>query len=264
MASSIKERLKRIQSTLDCEADGVLGHITLDAIDQALGINSRLQPAATTGTLGLTLTKSGIDTLIGFEVSSREYYQHYLQSPTWPGGQSGITIGIGYDIGYCHEADLRRDWGTRLNSDSLDQLASCCQLTGRQASQQRNKLKHLQIPWQAAVDVFTRTSIPHYGRLLLTTYPGVEQLPPATQTALLSLVYNRGTALEGNNREEMSLIRELVQQQDCDRIAAQIIAMKSIWAGRGLAGLLKRRDAEAAMILSGNGQSYHDDELIHV
>src|SRR6187455_1071363 len=33
------------------------------------------------------------------EVSSRAFYDHRCAAPTWPGLGSGVTIGVGYDLG---------------------------------------------------------------------------------------------------------------------------------------------------------------------
>ncbi len=65
-----------------------------------------------------------------------------------------------------------------------------------------------------------------------------------------SIVYNRGSSMVGSSREEMRKIRDLVPLKDYQGIAQQIISMKRLWEGKGLDGLLKRRDAEAALVLT--------------
>ena len=70
----------------------------------------------------------------------------------------------------------------------------------------------------------------------------------------MSLVYNRGHRMNDsagtNNRLEMRAIRDLVPLGDLAGIAAQLRSMKRLWAGQGMAGLLRRRDAEAALVES--------------
>ena len=39
-------------------------------------------------------------TVINFESGGENYYNKYLKSVSWPGGASGLTIGIGADLGY--------------------------------------------------------------------------------------------------------------------------------------------------------------------
>jgi peptidoglycan hydrolase-like protein with peptidoglycan-binding domain len=34
------------------------------------------------------------------EVGGRDYYDSSCARPAWPGGDSGVTIGVGYDLGY--------------------------------------------------------------------------------------------------------------------------------------------------------------------
>src|SRR6266478_1039219 len=42
------------------------------------------------------------------EVGGRDYYDRMCAHPTWPGGDSGVTIGVGYDLGY--QTDFETDW----------------------------------------------------------------------------------------------------------------------------------------------------------
>ena len=36
-----------------------------------------------------------------YEVTNESHYEAHCQRPVWPGGQSGATMGIGYDLGYA-------------------------------------------------------------------------------------------------------------------------------------------------------------------
>ena len=53
-----------------------------------------------------------------------------------------------------------------------------------------------------------------------------------------------------DRRKEMRAIRGAVAEGDLQEIADQLRAMKRLWEGKGLDGLLKRRDAEADMVES--------------
>ena len=44
------------------------------------------------------------------EVSNRANYDAVVAKPTCPGGDSGITIGVGYDLRF-ETADFEADWG---------------------------------------------------------------------------------------------------------------------------------------------------------
>jgi GH24 family phage-related lysozyme (muramidase) len=48
----------------------------------------------------------------------------------------------------------------------------------------------------------------------------------------------------------MRAVRDAVAQGDLQEIANQIRAMKRLWVGKGMDGLLTRRDAEADLVES--------------
>jgi GH24 family phage-related lysozyme (muramidase) len=56
--------------------------------------------------------------------------------------------------------------------------------------------------------------------------------------------------MDGDRRTEMRAIRDAVAQGDLAEIANQLRVMKRLWIGKGLDGLLKRRDAEADLVAS--------------
>ncbi len=82
------------------------------------------------------------------------------------------------------------------------------------------------------------------------TFPGIAELPPDAQGALVSLVFNRGTSMEGDRRAEMRAIRDAVPSSDLQEIADQLRSMKRLWINKGLDGLLRRREEEAKLIES--------------
>ncbi len=51
----------------------------------------------------------------------------------------------------------------------------------------------------------------------------------------------------------MRAVRDAVARKDLREIAGQIRAMKRLWEGQGLDGLLRRRDAEADLVESAIG-----------
>lgn len=85
------------------------------------------------------------------------------------------------------------------------------------------------------------------------TWPGTKALRAPAQAALIGLVYNRGGRLERDPRDPLDRRREmrelvaLVAMRDYAGIANAIRSMKRLWAGQGVAGLLRRRDDEAAL-----------------
>ena len=54
--------------------------------------------------------------------------------------------------------------------------------------------------------------------------------------------------MQGDSRLEMRNIRVLVPKRDYKGIAQELRKMKRIWEGKGLDGLLARREAEAKLV----------------
>jgi GH24 family phage-related lysozyme (muramidase) len=172
------------------------------------------------------------------------------QPGEWPGGDSGISIGIGYDLGYEPIASFIRDWGPYLPPAHLERLKAVIGLFGVRASQASAQLRDIIISKAAAEAVFINGTIPRYEAMTKRAYPGSDKLPADAYGALVSLVYNRGTSMIGDRRREMKAIRDLVPKGDLKAIADQIRSMKRLWIGVGEDGLLARRDAEADLVES--------------
>lgn len=177
-------------------------------------------------------------------------------APEWPGLRSGITIGHGYDLGYCSAERFLADWGARLDDAAVQRLLAVIGLSGIRARNRVAALAGIHVPAAAAAEVFRLRSVP---RMLLDTqhaFPGVERLPADAGGALVSLVYNRGGSMIDrpgqDNRREMRVIRDLCAQPlpALQPIADALRSMKRLWEGKGMAGLLNRREAEAALVES--------------
>ena len=204
--------------------------------------------AANTNHYSLEVSLMGLKQILQFEVISEKYYERHLSRPIWPGGASGVTIGIGYDLGYQDEETIRMDWGERIPEADLDDLLAASGKKGQAARAYLGRLRQIDIPLKQAQDVFYSRTLPRYARMTRKAYPGVEGLPADAQAMLLSLVFNRGPALEGPRRREMKALRPLVQAGDLRGLAAQIRSMKRLWDIDQLPGLHARRDREAELI----------------
>lgn len=260
-ASQTKQRIKRIQKHLKVTADGVIGSNTLTVLENALFSKKEAESSKTK--YSLMISKKGFQALVRHEIISKKYYERRLQRPTWPGGASGVTIGIGYDLGYNSPAQIRRDWQAYLSSDDLERLVSVSRKKAASAKQVLATVRMVRIPFAAANEVFSVTVLPRHAALTRKAYPGIHKLLPDAQTAILSLVYNRGTAMSGSRRKEMKALRLLVKKANYSGIAQQLTAMKRLWENKGLDGLLKRRDAEAKLVLHAAG-NYDWKNLIRV
>ena len=201
------------------------------------------------------LSKKSLDLILEFEVGGGEnYYNKFLKNPTWPEGQSGVTIGIGYDLGYVNKAEFSEDWKD-LPKEIFDRLYKVVGIKGYNAKNLIRGLKDITVPWDLALKVFNNKTVKKFWNLTKETFPNFDNLPEDAKGGLVSLVFNRGAALEGDRRREMKLIKDgmklvsVYDQKALTFIANQIRNMKRIWIGGSIEkGMSRRRDAEAKLI----------------
>jgi hypothetical protein len=253
----VEARLRRIQGTLGVHPDGVLGPETLTALETLLEMTPQ------EGGTHLECSGSSLDQIVNFEVSSKAFYDKNLQSPTWPGGHSGVTIGVGYDIGVTSRAQIEEDWRGEIRDSDLTALMVAQGTTGPAAKVLATRLRAVRIPFDLASSVFYRKTLPRYAKSTRDRYPEVEALPADAQGMLLSLIYNRGTKLTGSTRTEMAAIKSLVAggPNNLGAIADQFEQMVRLWPD--CAGLQKRRRREAAIIRNSQ-HPYSPDDLVRI
>jgi GH24 family phage-related lysozyme (muramidase) len=176
------------------------------------------------------------------------------QPGKWPGAKSGITIGIGYDLGYATVDQFESDWGAYLAAKPRERLKGVVGFSGVKAKNRAPALADIRIRRADAEEVFTERTLPRYEFLAAQAFPGYDALPPEAQGALVSLVYNRGASMVDkpgeDRRKEMRAIRDAVAAHDLQEIANQLRSMKRLWIGQGVDGLLARREAEAQLVES--------------
>jgi GH24 family phage-related lysozyme (muramidase) len=182
----------------------------------------------------------------------------------YPGGASGPTIGIGYDLAYHTAEEIRSDWGPHVSPATLDLLLTGIGQSGERAMAVVVKLRNVRITRAAADAVFMSVDVPRWIRRTAAAFPGYEDLPDDAQGALVSLAFNRGAGMgvhgkpSWDSRREMRSIRSLVAlwknapAQERRRILAGIAedlrSMQRLWKGKGLDGLIARREAEAKLV----------------
>jgi hypothetical protein len=194
----------------------------------------------------MNLSTRGIDAIIRWETGGESYYD---PNPEWPGGESGITIGVGWDLGHTHAGETTRAWKGRINDAALALLVSVSTHKGAAAQERLPHVRHIAIPWAAALEVFREVTIPTWYLRTLRIYPQVESLPGDCAAALVSLVFNRGASLTGERRSEMARIQELLKAGDHAGIPAQLRAMTRLWPT--IKGLRRRREEEADLFEAG-------------
>jgi hypothetical protein len=253
----LASRLRRIQKALGVDDDGVMGPETLTALERKLEI--RISAKA----FSLECTCQNLDMILCFEVGSRVRYEREFRRPVWPGASSGVTIGIGYDVGVTKKAQVTADWETYLFEPELAALLAVQGVTGVAAKQLARSVSHIVVPLKAAEEVFYTKTLPIFAASTRATFPGLNKLPADAQGMLLSLVYNRGTSLDGGRRAEMAEIARILRGSDPDLedIARQFESMKRLWPD--LKGLRDRRQREADLIRASD-RTYAPEDLVHV
>jgi hypothetical protein len=192
------------------------------------------------------LSTKGIQAIINWETSGEEYYK---KNPIWPGGESGVTIGVGWDLGHTPVSETSRAWAPHLDAATLALLVSVSGRKGEAAKEVLKHVRHLVISWTSALSVFENVTLPTWYMRTLRIYPQVVDLPGDCAAALVSLCFNRGTSLSGERRREMCNIQALLRTGNLKEIPKQLREMKRLWPT--VEGLRNRRMQEADLFEGG-------------
>ena len=251
-----EEYVKSVQKALALLPDGVDGPVTWEAIKAKLSPDNTvvipvIPQSADTST---QLSNKAYKLILDYEVGGGSaYYNKSLKRPCYPGGESGVTIGIGYDLGYNTALQFAEDWQGSLDIKSFNRLLQHIGKKSANAKAAIPSVKDIEISWDAAEIVFKKNTLPRFINETKKAFPGVEKLHPDAFGALVSLVFNRGGSTTGSSRLEMLNIKKAIISDRNDiynYIAAQIIDMKRLWVNKGLDGLLVRRNEESALVKS--------------
>lgn len=197
-------------------------------------------------------SQAAIDLIVAEEVTSQAVYQKLYQHPEWPGGASGVTIGIGYDCGYSTANTIQGDWGDKLPAPMVKCLQDVAGIHGSPASSHAHALRGVvTIPWAAAMAVFIGRDMPKWEGIVSRALPNTDKLSPDSFGALNSLAYNRGPSFDqpGDRYREMRAIKAHMATGQFAEIPAEFRSMKRIWPN--VSGLQHRRDHEAALFEKG-------------
>lgn len=203
-------------------------------------VDRRTPPSST------LISQRSTDLIIQVEVSDENYYNKFCKRPTWPEEQSGVTVGIGYDIGYVTKDFLKEDWQEFVEGDVIEKLSVACGKKKESAKELIDSLRDIEITWAAAVSQYLKKTQPLYVGETEANLPNTKLLSPDSLGALVSLVYNRGASFNssGDRYEEMRNIKMHMADKEFDKIPDELRSMTRLWPGTGL---VKRREAEAAL-----------------
>ena len=254
MSSTDREILvKQVQRELGIVEDGIDGMQTWLAISKRV-CGVQLTSSIISTPIASPLSERALKLILDYEVGGgAAYYNNRLKQPCWPGGASGVTIGIGYDLGYNTTGQFTRDWKSLLPATDFNRLSIVLGYKSDSARKQVASVKNISIPWESALTVFNNNTLPRFIAETIKAFPGAEKLHPDAFGALVSIVFNRGASTTGPSRIEMLNIKTAIKSGSVnvyDYISEQIIALKRLWVGKGLDGLLTRRDDEAKLVKS--------------
>lgn len=196
----------------------------------------------------MKLNKKGVEFIVEEETGGKDYYEKVYKSTfIWPGGASGATAMVGIDIGYYTTAEVNLFFKPLTTPDELELIQEGRGKKGLIAKAYVKKyLNKITFTWDEAIQTFETYILPKFVRYTVKAFPGVEKLQEDAQTALVSLVFNRGMSMKGASRKEMLAIKGLVGDKDYQEIAKQIRGMKRLWDKTS--GLVGRREKEAKLV----------------
>jgi hypothetical protein len=177
--------------------------------------------------------------------------------PYWPGGKSGVTIGIGWDLGYHNVSELRSAWA-KLGDSTLHRLDMAAGKKGEAAQSLISQFRSINVPADVSKQVLANSLQTYYYPFVTSHFPGLTRLPAEAQVVLISLVFNRGISMghepdwslakEVDSRWEFRELHRDAQDGDLFAIYTHLGTMKRLWEASGGQGLRIRRRDEQALI----------------
>ena|SRR4028119_1939271 len=216
------------------------------------------------------ISQRATDLIIEYETGGRSNYErHFRSRPVWPKASSGITIGCGYDLGYVSRSSFEADWADLLKGLPQAQRAALTSCVGFHSGKHPEarmrsllaKVAELKVPWDTALSVFSKRTLPLYISKTAAALSNTEKLNGDSFGALVSLTFNRGPSYAQPHRpatdrldryREMRTIKALMARGKFAQIPDQIRAMVRIWAGTAIErGMRRRRMDEAKLFAEG-------------
>src|SRR5262249_33701324 len=119
------------------------------------------------------ISERAIQLIVYFEVTDEATYRRKYERPTWPGLNSGVTIGIGYDVGYIpSRAQLWSDWRGQIPDQMISELEPAVGVKGPRAGElARELVRTVLVPWDVANRVFRALTVPRFTEFTIDALP---------------------------------------------------------------------------------------------
>lgn len=205
------------------------------------------------------MTSRTVRVITAFEVSNKKRYEAQYRRPLWPGKDSGVTIGIGYDLGYVGELAFEEDWRDYMSADKRAALRQVLGLKRAAAQHAVPSVRAVEVPYDDAHKQFLDQTLPKYVAQTEYALENTALLPGDCMGALVSLTFNRGPSYLSRSESdrhgrflEMREIRALMRSRNFAGIPKQIRSMTRLWKGKpDVSGLVDRREVEAQLFEAG-------------
>ena len=198
-----------------------------------------------------TVDPAVVELVVRWEIGSQAQYVRKYQGVICPGGASGPTIGIGFDLGTQTPAEIRAAWGWHPDIDRL--VTASGQVGPERCAAWRAAHRDIRVSYDDALRVFATHDWPRYMAMAARAYrAGWADLTLNHQRALGGNGYNRGFSFLGSRRTEMREVRDTcVPGNDAPCTAGQLRASCRVWDSQPdiRKGLCARRYAEAEFSL---------------
>jgi len=200
----------------------------------------------------MLMSEKAFDLIVQEETGGKAYYNAKEIHVDWPGGQSGCTIGVGYDCGYETAAQIALDWGDKLRADMVVYLQDVAGIRGSPAHSHAHELAgKVTIPWDVALDVFKNRDVPAWEKIVEAHLPNTDKLSGDSFGAIVCLAFNRGASfdLDGDRYIEMRQIKEAMEVKNFQAIPHYFRSMRRLWPQTR--DLRNRREHEAKLFEAG-------------
>lgn len=212
-------------------------------------------PSAASAPAPVAIPETGHETAIAtalitrWEIGSEAQYRRLYAGITCPGGASGPTVGIGYDLGQQSARQIREDWAGHPQVEALAQGSGV--IGDRACRTFRASHRDVRVSIEDAQRVFQMASLPIYARAAGRALKrGWTDVSGHYRAGMVSLGYNRGWVMAGERRREMRTLRDdCVPHANVQCGQAALVSMCRLWAGTPNGnGLCARRKDEARVI----------------
>jgi len=173
----------------------------------------------------------------------------YAGKAYWPGGDSGVTLDPGIDLGYAAFSLVEKLYGSLFSREQLNAMQAVAGIKGEAAKAVLSAnpvLQSIRVTREQSDAIFPYAADPYWEKISgrFKTLADADTFPPV-QTVMLSLAYNRGPYNRG-----LEVLRKPIEEKNWAEVANVVGAMQQ---DHEQEGIRKRRRMEAELIKAALG-----------